>query len=192
MTRTLLAALAFTLATATAATAHDYKLGDLMIDEPVARATAPGAKVGAGYVTIMNKGDKDAFLVGGEADFAGLIEIHEGKVENGVMTMKAFENGLIIPAGGTAVMKPGGNHVMFMKLKQPLTEGETLPVTLRFKEAGEVKIDFKVLSIADTMKMKGGMAMDHSKMDHSKMDHSKMDHSGHGNHGGHSEKKADE
>ncbi|MEL7229358.1 MAG: copper chaperone PCu(A)C [Pseudomonadota bacterium] len=182
MTRTLWTALAFTLAGTTAAFAHDYKLGDLVIDHPVARATAPGAKVGAGYVTIMNKGNKDAFLVGGAADFAGLVEIHEGKIENGVMTMKAFENGLIIPAGETATMKPGGNHVMFMKLKKPLQEGETLPVTLRFKKAGEVKVEFKVLSIAETLKMKGGKAMDHSKMDHS----------GHGGHSGHSHKKADE
>lgn len=160
---------AFTLAALTIAFsghafAEEYTLGDLMIDQPVARATAPGAKVGAGYMTIMNKGTKNAYLLGGTADFAGLVEIHEGKVENGIMTMKEFENGLLIPAGESVSMKPGGNHVMFMKLKAPLTEGDTLPVTLRFKEAGEAKVAFKVLSIADTMKL--GKEMNHTKMKH--------------------------
>ncbi|MEL6750600.1 MAG: copper chaperone PCu(A)C [Pseudomonadota bacterium] len=154
--RALIAALLITLSAP--ALAHDFKVGDIALDHPVARATPPGAKVGGGYLMLVNSGDTTDRLIGGSADFAARVEIHEMAMENDVMKMRAIEGGLEIPAGGEAVLKPGGNHVMFMGLKEPLVEGEERKATLIFEKAGPVEIVFKVESIANTMKM------DHDKM----------------------------
>ena len=54
--------------------AQDYKIGDLIIDHPVVRATAPGAKVGAGYLTIENTGTTTDRLIGGTAEFSAGVE----------------------------------------------------------------------------------------------------------------------
>ena len=134
--------------------AESIKLGDLVIMHPTLRATPPGAKVGAGYVTITNNGNSTDRLVGGKADFAGRVELHEMKMENQVMKMRPLANGVEIPAGATVRMQPGGDHIMFMMLKEALKEGETQKASLVFEKAGEKELTFKVKSIADTMKMK--------------------------------------
>ena len=58
------------------AQAHDYKVGSLTIAHPWVRATPGGAKVGAGYLTITNTGDKPDRLVGGAVSGAARVEIH--------------------------------------------------------------------------------------------------------------------
>ncbi|MGI9355558.1 MAG: copper chaperone PCu(A)C [Rhizobiaceae bacterium] len=149
-----LTALALTAAIATTGFADEYKIGDITIDKPVARATAPGQKVGGGYAALVNAGSTDDTLVGASADFAGLVEVHEMKMVNDVMKMSTLPDGLPVPAGETVNLVPGGYHIMFRRLKEPLAEGEKRKVTLRFEKAGEVEVEFQVKSIADTMKMK--------------------------------------
>ncbi|NKB50894.1 MAG: copper chaperone PCu(A)C [Rhizobiaceae bacterium] len=139
---------------ATTALADGIMLGELKIMHPILRATAPGANVGAGYISITNTGNSADRLVGGAAEFAGKLELHEMKMENQVMKMKPLENGVSIPAGATIKLKPGGNHLMFMKLNTALKEGEEHKATLIFEKAGEKEFTFKVKSIAETLKMK--------------------------------------
>ena len=156
-------ATAILLASASLVHAQEYKVGDLIISHPIARETLPGAKVGGGYVTIKNTGKAADRLVGGNAGFAGKVEIHEMKMENQVMKMKPIVGGLEIPAGSMVKLAPGGNHLMFMKLSSPLKVGESHKATLKFENSGEIKVAFKVLSIADTIKLKGKHKM---KMNH--------------------------
>jgi len=163
MLKTLLSATAITLTLAGSAFANEFKIGNLMIDHPVARATAPGAKVGGGYVTIKNMGNTADRLIGGSALFAGKVEIHEMKMENDIMKMKPIEGGLEIPAGGEVKLLPGGNHIMFMRLTEALEAGKPVKATLKFEKAGEAEVTFNVLTIAETMKLKGSHKM---KMNH--------------------------
>ncbi len=139
---------------ATSVLADDHKLGDLKIMHPILRATAPGAKVGAGYISITNTGASADRLIGGAAEFAGKLELHEMKMEDQVMKMKQLANGVAIPPGATVKLKPGGNHIMFMRLNTALEEGEEHKATLIFEKAGRKEFIFKVKSIADTLKMK--------------------------------------
>lgn len=142
----VLAAAAFLLL-AQAAIAHEFKIGALELEHPWARATAPGAPVAGGYLTITNEGAEPDRLVGGSAEIAGHVEIHEMAVKDGVMTMKELTDGLEIPAGGSVTLKPGSYHVMFMDLKRQLKEGETFPGTLTFAKAGTVDVEFAVGSL---------------------------------------------
>lgn len=129
------------------AQAATTKVGDLVIAVPWTRATPGGAKVAGGYLTITNTGSTPDRLIGGTFVQAGRVEVHEMSMKDGVMIMRPLTNGLDIPAGGTVTLAPGGFHMMFMDLKQPLKEGETVKGTLTFQKAGTVDVTFDVRGI---------------------------------------------
>ncbi|WP_137129000.1 copper chaperone PCu(A)C [Rhizobium sp. FY34] len=142
---TSLAALSLAVCTFTGTTfAHEFKVGDIEVDHPYARAMLPGAKVGGGYLKLVNTGSSDDRLVSATAERAGSVELHEMKIDNGVMIMRALENGVAIPAGATVELKPGSYHVMFMKVTQPFKEGEMVKAKLQFEKAGAVDVEFMV------------------------------------------------
>jgi copper(I)-binding protein len=147
MQRIVLAALAAAaLGFAAPADADPVKAGDLTIDHAWARATPKGAEVGAGYLTIRNDGAAADRLTAIAVDFAS-AEVHEMKMANGVMKMRAVSDGLEIPAHATVTLGPGGYHVMFVGLKHPLAKGETVEATLTFAHAGQVKVALPVLAV---------------------------------------------
>lgn len=135
---------------ASSAAAHDYKIGAIEIMHPWARATPKGAKVGAGYLTIVNKGSTPDRLVGGTMEFAGRFEIHEMAMDGSVMRMRMLANGIEIKPGATVELKPGSFHLMFVGLTRPLAKGERLKATLVFEQAGTVALEFAVEAIAES------------------------------------------
>lgn len=158
--KTVLAALIFLPSTGQALAQETYKIGDLTITSPIARATPPSAPVAGGYLTIMNHGSNSAYLIGGKTSFAKKVEIHEMSMTNDVMKMRELPQGLEIPSNGSVELKPGGYHIMFKKLEQQLKPGETHAVTLQFKNAGELLVNFHVKSHMEIMKHQK-MAHDH-------------------------------
>ncbi|NEI73791.1 copper uptake system-associated protein [Rhizobium lusitanum] len=130
------------------ALADDIKIGSLIISAPYVRAMVPGAPVGGGYLTIANAGDSDDRLVAVSSPRAATVQIHEMKMDNDVMIMRELPDGLSIPAGKTVELKPGGYHVMFMKVAEPFLQGQIVRTTLKFEKAGAVEVDFPVGSIA--------------------------------------------
>jgi periplasmic copper chaperone A len=145
MLRTFGLALAFALAAAPAL-ADQITVGDLTISQAWTRATPKGATVGAGYLTIRNNGATADKLTGGSADFAG-VQVHEMKMEGGVMKMRELTDGLAIPAHGTVTLGPNGYHLMFVNLKQPLSKGEVVKATLNFEKAGAAPVSFEVRGV---------------------------------------------
>ena len=127
-----------------AAWAHEYKLGTLVVDHPWSRATLPGAKVAAGYLTVKNSGAEPDRLVAVSAGISVKGEIHEMTVKDGVMTMRPVAGGLEIPAGGEVKLEPGSYHLMFMDLKEPAVEGVKFQGTLTFEKAGTIEVEFAV------------------------------------------------
>ena len=125
--------------------AHDFKLGALEIDHPYSRATVPGAKVAAGYLSIKNTGSEPDRLISVSSEVAGKSEIHEMAVDgNGVMTMRPVRGGIEIAPGGEVELAPKGLHIMFMQLNQQIKEGEKFKGTLTFEKAGSVEVEFAV------------------------------------------------
>ena len=139
---------ALSLLVISTASAGETKVGSLVISEQNIRATVASAKVAAGYLTIRNEGSEPETLLGGTVDFAAKVDVHEMKVTDGVMKMRPLADGLLIPPGETVILKSGAEHLMFMKLKEPMTEGETRTVTLSFEKAGEVEVKFPVGSLS--------------------------------------------
>jgi copper(I)-binding protein len=132
---------------AASARAEEIKAGDLVITQAWSRATPGGAKVAGGYLTIENKGSVADRLIGGSADVAEKVQVHEMGMNNGVMTMRPLDQGLTIEPGKTVKLAPGGYHLMLLDLKTPLKQGDKLPVTLEFEKAGKVKLSLDVQGV---------------------------------------------
>ena len=143
------------------ALAHGFKIGDLTIGHPWTRATPSGAKIGGGYLSITNNGTTPDRLVGVSLSVADHGEIHEMKMDGGVMTMRPLANGIEIKPGETIKLEPGGYHAMFMDLKEPLKEGTMVKGQLQFEKAGKVDVEFKVDAIGATGKKSDGMPEGH-------------------------------
>jgi copper(I)-binding protein len=150
MLRFARAAFAAAILFATPALAHNgvVHLGPLNISGPFSRATLPNAPVGGGFLTIENTGETADRLVSASSPAAAEVQIHEMKMEGEVMRMRALPDGLDLPPGETIVLAPGGFHLMLMGLTQPLVEGEAVPVTLTFEQAGTVEVLLPVLGTA--------------------------------------------
>jgi copper(I)-binding protein len=129
------------------ASAHEFKLGDLVIGHPWSRATPGGAKVGGGYLTITNNGSAPDKLLSATTAAADHVEIHEMATKDGVMTMRHQPNGVTIEPGKTVAFAPGGYHLMLMGLKGPLKEGDRLKATLAFEKAGPIDVTINVEGI---------------------------------------------
>ncbi len=114
------------------------------------RSTVVGQKATGVFMTITAKdGGK---LVGASSPVAGVVEVHEMKMDGGVMKMRAIPGGLDLPAGKAVELKPGGYHVMLMDLKEPMEKNAIVPVTLVVKDTkgaeNQVPLKVKVLTAA--------------------------------------------
>lgn len=101
--------------------------------EPWVRATVSGQKATGLFVEL--KSPTAARLVGGSSPVAATVEVHEMRMDGGVMRMRAVD-ALPLPAGQAVALKPGGYHVMLMGLKDSVKPGDTVPVTLRIERDG--------------------------------------------------------
>jgi len=142
------AALSFTLPAA----------AQVIVSDPWIRGTVPQQMATGAFMQL--KSAKDAKLVEARSPAAGVVEIHEMKMENNVMRMRAVP-ALALPAGRTVELKPGGYHMMLMDLKQQMKEGETVPVTLVVESGGkretmEVKATVRAATASGDMLKKHG------------------------------------
>lgn len=141
--RTSLAALLLALM-AGGAQAHEYKLGPLNIGHPWTRATPKSAPVAGGYMKITNTGTTPDRLTGGSTEVSKGFEVHEMKMEGGVMKMRELKNGIEIAPGATVELKPGSFHIMMTTLSRALTKGERVKGSLVFEKAGKIDVEFAV------------------------------------------------
>jgi len=129
------------------------------------RSTVQGQK---GTGAFMNITAKDgAKLVGVSSPVAGVAEVHEMKMEGDIMKMRALPV-LDLPAGQTVQFKPGSYHLMLMDLKQPLSKGSTVPLTLRLQDAQGIETRLEVSLPVNTAPpaATAGNAADHSAHKH--------------------------
>jgi copper(I)-binding protein len=98
----------------------------------------------AGYLTISNPGSQADALVGASSGAATSVEIHETTMMSGMTGMHAISR-LLIPAGGSVELKPGGYHLMLMGATT-LTVGTFIQLELTFEKAGKVTVTAEVKS----------------------------------------------
>jgi copper(I)-binding protein len=117
----------------------------IQIDGAYIRTNGPGAMAGAAYMVIHNQSGQDDRLISAQTDVAGMAELHSNSLDaNGVMSMRPIEGGIALPKDGEAVLARAGNHIMLMGLKQALSEGQDVTMTLTFEKAGAVMVQMPV------------------------------------------------
>lgn len=108
--------------------------------EVVIKATdAPtdmGTYMTGAFLTLTNDTGHEVTLVGAKSETAPIVEIHE--VVNGMMQKK--EGGVTIKNGESAVLAPGGNHIMLMGMTKPLMAGSEVSITLIFDDESELVV----------------------------------------------------
>ncbi|HPD83006.1 MAG: copper chaperone PCu(A)C [Alphaproteobacteria bacterium] len=114
-------------------------------------ATLPGMATGAGFMVIENLAQQDDTLISVSSPVAEINEIHQNHLDpdDGTMMMRRLTS-VDVPAGGKVDFDPKGYHIMMIKLKEPLTIGRNVPVTLSFKNAGDILVDMTVISPGTT------------------------------------------
>ena len=116
-----------TLALAAAFAVSSAAFAQVTVKDPWVRGTVAQQKASGAFMLLQSA--TDARLVSAASPVAGVVEIHEMRMEGDVMRMRAVA-GLDLPAGSTVELKPGGYHVMLMDLKKQLQDGEVVPLTL--------------------------------------------------------------
>lgn len=116
---------------------------DVVAQDVWARATPAGAKMGAIYLTLTSAAGDRLLGAAVPRSVAAHTQIHEtvvipgpgGGEAGGRLTMREVHF-IALPKGLAVELKPGGYHVMLLGLKQPLREGDHVPLTLRLEKAG--------------------------------------------------------
>jgi len=116
--------------------------------EPWVRATVAGQQATGAFMKLT--ASQALRLVQAGSPVAGLVEIHEMRMDKDVMRMSAIP-GLDLPAGRSVELKPGGYHVMLMQLKQQIRDGETVPITLTFQTPDGKREKLEIKAQARTM-----------------------------------------
>jgi copper(I)-binding protein len=127
----------------------------ISVERPWARATPAGAKTGAAYMTLVNKGASADRLVSATTSVAEKVKFHSVSEENGISRMREMRSVDVAP-GKNVTFSPGGMHIMLVGLKKPLKEGESVPMTLIFEKGGKVDV---MLSVARVGAMQPGPMM---------------------------------
>lgn len=104
----------------------------VVVENPWVRATVPNQQATGAFFRMTSK--QDATLVSARSDIAGVVEVHEMKMEQGIMKMRPVEN-LRFQAGQTIEFKSGGYHLMLMDLKKQVKSGSEVQISLVFEGA---------------------------------------------------------
>ena len=103
--------------------------GDIILSDAWVRALPPVQKVTAGYLTVTNQGTAAVTITGGSAELAEALEIHTTREVNGMMRMEPLPE-LVVPAGGSVTLSPGGTHLMLLGLERMPVPGESVELCL--------------------------------------------------------------
>jgi periplasmic copper chaperone A len=130
-----------------AASAQTDKVGDIVVAHPWAPPmTGPKLTNSAAYMRLTDQGTKPDELISASTPVAQKVELHVFNVENGIYGMHPVHAIEVSPGAASTVLQPGGAHVMLDGLKQPLKAGETFPLSLTFKNAGQLRVAVRVES----------------------------------------------
>ena len=129
----------------------------------------------AAFGVITNPTNKTITIVGARSPrVAGVVQLHEVAMQNGAMQMKEKAGGFVIPAGGSVTLEPGGDHLMLMKMRQPVKAGEMVPIMLITSDGGQLRFNAMGKGFAGANEEYNDGGKDHGGMNHGGMNHGGM------------------
>jgi copper(I)-binding protein len=118
-------------------------LAELEISEAWVKHLPASVPVRAGYMTIHNPADRPASIVGARSEAFASVEIHQTRMQDGMMRMDPVPK-LEIDAGGSVQLAPGGLHLMMMQPAEPTRPGQILRITLEYGDGSEQGLELTV------------------------------------------------
>lgn len=156
MNRTLLALASLTILSACKAEQTAPAAAPaLSVSDAVIRLAPVEGRPSAGYFTIHGGKTADR-LESVTSPKAATIELHESKMQGGVMSMSPL-TGVDVPAGGEVIFKSGGNHAMLFGVDPAVKPGATVALHLTFQSGATLDTEAKAIAAGDDMPM----AMEH-------------------------------
>lgn len=140
-----------TLITTTLLLSSHVAYGDaVQIQHPRINPTVEGISVTAVYFDIVNTGNETKKLVNVTGDISNRIEIHQHKMNNGLMRMQKVDGGISLPAQETVIFKPGSYHLMVMNLQRVIHENDMIDFTLHFDNGSHKIISARAIKASAT------------------------------------------
>ena len=93
----------------------------------------PTASSSAAYLLLINESEEPRTIVGARSDVANTVEIHESLEVDGMSQMRMRDR-IELGPGARVELKPAGLHLMLIGLKQPLAEGQQVPVAFQLDD----------------------------------------------------------
>jgi copper(I)-binding protein len=117
---------------------------DVSVTGAWVRGTVPGQTTTGAFMQLRSP--VDTALVAVASPAAKIVEVHEMKMDGGMMKMRAVDR-IAMPAGKTVDLNPGGYHVMLVGLVAPLKDGDSVPLRLTFEDKAGAKqtVDVKAV-----------------------------------------------
>jgi copper(I)-binding protein len=116
--------------------------GGIEVKEPWARPADAGANTAA-YFEIDNGGMVD-FLLSASSQIAEKTEVHRTVIQEDGAAKMEHQDKVEIPGGESVFFQPGGLHIMFINLSEPLNVGDSFDLILNFEKEGEKVINVTV------------------------------------------------
>ena len=127
---------------------------NIKVQDAYVRATPPNLPNSAAFMSVKNDSNKDISIVKASSNISKVVELHTHDMKDGVMKMYQIPE-IVIPAKGKTTLKPGGLHIMFIGLKNPLKEGEEVTFTLELSNGESKTITAPIKTVMGGMKHHG-------------------------------------
>lgn len=101
----------------------------------------------AGFGRLANPCPQSLAVVSASSPAFADVSLHESTQVDGVNRMREVDR-LALPAGGAAILAPGGLHLMLMAPTQPLREGAVVPLTLVLADGRSIDATLQVRKAA--------------------------------------------
>jgi copper(I)-binding protein len=102
----------------------------------------------AGFGRIQNDCPVPATIIGASSPAFGSVELHETRVVDGISRMRAVPE-LRLAQDASAVLKPGGMHLMLMQPRAPLKAGSKVAIEFALSDGRKVLGEFEVRKSGD-------------------------------------------
>ncbi|WFE29157.1 copper chaperone PCu(A)C [Solwaraspora sp. WMMD791] len=113
------------------ATASAAATAGLVVRDPWVKAADDGMT--AAFGVLVNDTDTDITIASVSTDISP-VELHEMAMADGAMVMREKQGGIVVPAGGSHTLEPGGDHIMLMDIAQPVQPGDEVTFTVTFAD----------------------------------------------------------
>ena len=120
----------------------------LSVHDAWIRLPAVDGRPGAAYFTVSGGSADDRLLKVSSPAVSG-IELHEGGMANGRMTMRPID-GIDVPKGAEVKLAPGGNHAMVYGIDRTAAGGGELPLTFAFRSGANLTVEARLVPAGAT------------------------------------------